>query len=110
RRGYAHQPGSVARDVCPADVVSGAGGSPLLTDLGIAAAVSRGSSRLTNSGVSVGTSSYMSPEQARGGEVDARSDIYSFGATIFEALSGKPPYEGEDGFAIAYAHVFEPIP
>ncbi|HET6223074.1 MAG TPA: protein kinase, partial [Dongiaceae bacterium] len=108
--GYAHQRGFVHRDVSPANVMFDTGGSPILTDFGIARAVSRGSSRLTNSGVSVGTSYYMSPEQARGGEVDARSDIYSLGATIFESLTGKPPYEGEDGFAIAYAHVFEPIP
>ena len=48
----------------------------------------------------------MSPEQARGGEQDARSDIYSLGALTFLGLTGRPPYDGADGFAIAYAHVF----
>ena len=52
----------------------------------------------------------MSPEQARGGEQDARSDIYCLGALCFYGLTGRPPYDGADGFAVAYAHVFEPIP
>jgi len=106
---YAHQRGIVHRDVSPANVLFDMNLSPVLTDFGIARAVTRGS-RLTSAGVSVGTSHYMSPEQARGGDVDARSDIYSLGATVFESLTGKPPYDGEDGFAIAYAHVFEAVP
>ena len=107
--GFAHARGFVHRDVSPANVLFDASDNPILTDFGIARAVTR-TSRLTNAGVSVGTSHYMSPEQARGGNVDARSDIYSLGAVAYEALTGKPPYDGEDGFAIAYAHVFEPIP
>jgi serine/threonine-protein kinase PpkA len=107
--GFAHARGFVHRDVSPANVLFDASDGPILTDFGIARAVTR-TSRLTNAGVSVGTSHYMSPEQARGGNVDARSDIYSLGAVAYEALTGKPPYDGEDGFAIAYAHVFEPIP
>ena len=107
--GFAHARGFVHRDVSPANVLFDASDGAILTDFGIARAVTR-TSRLTNAGVSVGTSHYMSPEQARGGNVDARSDIYSLGAVAFEALTGKPPYDGEDGFAIAYAHVFEPIP
>lgn len=107
--GFAHGRGFVHRDVSPANVLFDANDHPILTDFGIARAVAR-SSRLTSGGMSVGTSHYMSPEQARGGEVDARSDIYSLGAVTVEALTGKPPYDGEDGFAIAYAHVFEPVP
>ena len=107
--GFAHQRGFVHRDVSPANVLFDASGNPVLTDFGIARAVAR-TSRLTNAGVSVGTSHYMSPEQARGADVDARSDIYSLGCVAYEALTGKAPYTGEDGFAIAYAHVFEPIP
>lgn len=107
--GFAHKRGFVHRDVSPANVLFDANDHPILTDFGIARAVAR-SSRLTSGGMSVGTSHYMSPEQARGGEVDARSDIYSLGAVTVEALTGKPPYDGEDGFAIAYAHVFEPVP
>ncbi|HVF34258.1 MAG TPA: serine/threonine-protein kinase, partial [Candidatus Saccharimonadia bacterium] len=107
--GFAHQRGFVHRDVSPANILYDASGHPVLTDFGIARAVAR-TSRLTNAGVSVGTSQYMSPEQARAADVDARSDIYSLGCVAFEALAGKPPYSGDDGFAIAYAHVFEPIP
>lgn len=107
--GFAHQRGFVHRDVSPGNIMFDGAGHPVLTDFGIARALSR-TSRLTNSGNSVGTSHYMSPEQARGGEVDARSDLYSLACVIFEALSGHPPYQGEDGFAIAYAHVFEAIP
>lgn len=107
--GYAHHRGFVHRDVAPGNVLFDVNGSPVLTDFGIARAVSK-TSRITNAGVSVGTSHYMSPEQARGGDVDGRSDLYSLGAVTFEALTGHAPYEGDDGFAIAYAHVFEPIP
>ena len=107
--GYAHQRGFVHRDVAPGNVLFDMNASPVLTDFGIARAVSK-TSRITNAGVSVGTSHYMSPEQARGGDVDGRSDLYSLGAVIFEALTGQAPYEGDDGFAIAYAHVFEPVP
>lgn len=107
--GFAHLRGFVHRDVSPANILFDASDNPVLTDFGIARAVTR-TSRLTNAGASVGTSHYMSPEQARGGNVDARSDIYSLGAVAYEALTGKPPFDGEDGFAIAYAHVFEPVP
>ena len=107
--GFAHQQGVVHRDVTPGNIMFDAADTPLLTDFGIARALS-GSTRITSTGVSIGTSNYMSPEQARGGEVDARSDLYSLGALAFEALTGHPPYQGPDGFAVAYAHVFEPIP
>ncbi|MBK8283893.1 MAG: serine/threonine protein kinase [Ahniella sp.] len=107
--GYAHQRGFVHRDVAPGNIMYDINNNPVLTDFGIARTVSK-TSRITNAGVSVGTSHYMSPEQARGGDVDGRSDIYSMGAAVFESLTGSPPYTGEDGFAIAYAHVFEPVP
>lgn len=107
--GFAHQQGVVHRDVTPGNIMFDGTDTPLLTDFGIARALS-GSTRITSTGVSIGTSNYMSPEQARGGEVDARSDLYSLGALAFEALTGRPPYQGPDGFAVAYAHVFEPIP
>jgi hypothetical protein len=106
---FAHLRGFVHRDVSPANILFDASDNPVLTDFGIARAVTR-TSRLTNAGVSVGTSHYMSPEQARGGGVDARSDLYSLGAVAYEGLTGQPPFDGEDGFAIAYAHVFEPVP
>jgi serine/threonine-protein kinase PpkA len=107
--GFAHERGFVHRDVTPANILFDPTGSPVLTDFGIARAVG-GSTRITHTGVSIGTSIYMSPEQARGAEVDARSDLYSLGVLCFEALTGQVPFKGADSFAVAYAHVFEPIP
>ena len=107
--GYAHQRGYVHRDVAPGNILYDANNNPVLTDFGIALAAATGT-RITSTGFSVGTSHYMSPEQARGGDVDLRSDIYSLGVLCYFGLVGKPPYEGADGFAVAYAHVFEPIP
>lgn len=107
--GFAHLRGVVHRDVTPGNIMFDSANNPVLTDFGIARS-QHGSTRITHTGVSIGTSSYMSPEQARGGEVDQRSDLYSLGALTFEALCGHPPYQGADGFAVAYAHVFEPIP
>ena len=107
--GFAHQRGVIHRDVTPGNIMFDGANNPVLTDFGIARS-EHGSTRITQTGVSIGTSSYMSPEQARGGEIDQRSDLYSLGALTFEALTGHPPYKGADGFAVAYAHVFEPIP
>lgn len=106
---YAHTRGYVHRDVTPSNVLFDAEDKPRLTDFGIARAMAV-TSRITASGLSVGTSHYMSPEQARGGEVDPRSDIYSLGVLCYEALTGHPPFRGADSFAVAYAHVYEPVP
>lgn len=107
--GYAHSRGCVHRDVTPSNVLFDANERPLLTDFGIAKAAF-GSAGLTAEGFSIGTSRYMSPEQARGMAVDARSDIYSFGVILYEILTGQPPFPGSDAFAVAYAHVNTPIP
>lgn len=107
--GYAHQRGYVHRDVAPGNILFDVNDTPLLTDFGIARAISQ-AARITSAGISIGTSHYMSPEQARGGDVDARSDLYGLGVLTWFGLTGKPPYEGADGFAVSYAHVFEPIP
>ncbi|HET9031871.1 MAG TPA: bifunctional serine/threonine-protein kinase/formylglycine-generating enzyme family protein [Dokdonella sp.] len=107
--GYAHHRGYVHRDVAPGNILFDANDTPLLTDFGIARAFSQ-AARITSAGISVGTSHYMSPEQARGSDVDARSDLYGLGVLVWFGLTGKPPYEGADGFAVSYAHVFEPIP
>ncbi|MCC6503847.1 MAG: protein kinase [Aquimonas sp.] len=107
--GYAHSRGCVHRDVTPSNVLFDANERPVLTDFGIAKAAF-GSAGLTAEGFSIGTSRYMSPEQARGMAVDARSDIYSFGVILYEILTGQPPFPGSDAFAVAYAHVNTPIP
>lgn len=107
--GYAHARGYVHRDVTPSNILFDAEDQPRLTDFGIARAMAL-TSRITASGLSVGTSHYMSPEQARGGEVDPRSDIYALGVVCYEALTGHTPFSGEDSFAVAYAHVYEPVP
>ena len=107
--GYAHLRGYVHRDVAPGNILFDASDTPILTDFGIARAFSQ-TARITSAGISVGTSHYMSPEQARGSDVDARSDLYGLGVLTWFGLTGKPPYEGADGFAVSYAHVFEPIP
>ncbi|MEO7936600.1 MAG: SUMF1/EgtB/PvdO family nonheme iron enzyme, partial [Dokdonella sp.] len=107
--GYAHHRGYVHRDVAPGNILFDVNDTPLLTDFGIARAFSQ-AARITSAGISVGTSHYMSPEQARGGDVDARSDLYGLGVLTWFGLTGKPPYEGADGFAVSYAHVFESIP
>lgn len=106
---YAHERGYVHRDVAPGNILFDSADNPVLTDFGIALAASQ-STRITSTGFSVGTSHYMSPEQARGGDIDARSDLYSLGVLAWYGLTGKPPYDGADGFAVAYAHVFEAIP
>jgi serine/threonine-protein kinase PpkA len=106
---YAHERGYVHRDVAPGNILFDSADSPVLTDFGIALAASQ-STRITSTGFSVGTSHYMSPEQARGGDIDTRSDLYSLGVLAWFGLTGKPPYDGADGFAVAYAHVFEAIP
>lgn len=107
--GFAHELGFVHRDVKPENVLFDASHTPVLTDFGIARTL-QAPSRLTQTGVSVGTSRYMPPEQALGRAIDARSDLYSVGAVLFEALAGKPPYDAADAFAVTYAHVNEPIP
>lgn len=107
--GYAHHRGYVHRDVAPGNILFDVNDTPLLTDFGIARAFSQ-TARITSAGISIGTSHYMSPEQARGSDVDERSDLYGLGVLTWFGLTGKPPYEGADGFAVSYAHVFEPIP
>src|SRR5690606_2621649 len=85
--GFAHTRGYVHRDVTPANILFDDRDRPVLTDFGIARALAA-TSRITATGLSIGTSHYMSPEQARGQEVDRRSDIYSLGVLLYEALVG----------------------
>jgi serine/threonine-protein kinase PpkA len=107
--GYAHQKGFVHRDVKPENILFREDGTAVLTDFGIAKAVGSGT-KMTGTGMTIGTAHYMSPEQARGKGVDGRSDLYSLGIVLFEMLTGKAPYDADDTMAIAFAHVHDPVP
>jgi len=102
---YAHRRGIVHRDVKPDNVLFDEDGHALVTDFGIAEA--RSQSRLTASGRAMGTPHYMAPEQAMGKLVDGRSDVYSLGIVMYEALVGFPPFDGPDAFAVGYKQVHE---
>src|SRR6266550_3892412 len=91
---YAHDQNIVHRDIKPENILLEAG-HPVVSDFGIARAISvADASRMTGTGIVVGTIDYMSPEQARGEEVDGRSDIYSLGCVLYEMLIGRPPFTG----------------
>lgn len=98
---YAHQHGVIHRDLKPENILLQAG-QPVVADFGIALAVSNaGGARITQTGLSLGTPQYMSPEQATGDRVlDARSDIYSLAAVLYEMLTGEPPHSGTTAQAI----------
>lgn len=106
--GYAHKHQIVHRDIKPDNIMFDEAGRAVVTDFGIAKAVS--GSRLTGTGMSIGTPHYMSPEQARAKEIDGRSDIYSLGVVAYQCLTGRVPFDGEDAFAIGYKHVMDPLP
>ncbi len=106
--GFAHAHGVVHRDVKPENVLFDREQRARLADFGISRSL--GSARVTNQGDALGSSAYMSPEQARGQEVDARSDLYSLGVMAFELIAGKLPYHGDDAVAMAMAHHTQSIP
>jgi serine/threonine-protein kinase len=108
---YAHAQKIVHRDVKPDNIVLSPEGAVLL-DFGIARAIAEaGTDRLTRSGFAVGTSSYMSPEQVEGAEdIDHRSDIYSLGCVLFEALAGRPPFWAPREEAVLRLHLEGKIP
>jgi beta-lactam-binding protein with PASTA domain/tRNA A-37 threonylcarbamoyl transferase component Bud32 len=106
----AHAAGIVHRDIKPANVMLTETGQVKVMDFGIARALT-GSSTMTQTATVIGTAYYLSPEQARGEHVDARSDIYSTGCLLYELLTGAPPFTGDSAVAVAYQHVREePIP
>ncbi|HKI96691.1 MAG TPA: protein kinase [Gemmatimonadales bacterium] len=106
--GYAHAHGIVHRDIKPDNVMFDELGHAIVTDFGIAKAAS--GTRLTGTGMSIGTPHYMSPEQARAQRLDGRSDIYSLGVVAYQCLAGHVPFDGEDAFAIGYKHIMEEVP
>ena len=108
---YAHRQGVIHRDIKPENILL-VEGQPEVADFGIALAVSQaGGTRLTETGLSIGTPQYMSPEQAMGDrELDARSDVYSLGAMLYEMLTGDPPYTGSTAQAIVAKVITEHAP
>ncbi|UVE48761.1 protein kinase [Pseudomonas chlororaphis] len=107
--GYAHAQGLVHRDVKPANILFRANGSAVLSDFGIAKSL-EDHTQFTQAGFAVGTPSYMSPEQARGQQIDGRTDLYALGVVLYEILTGKLPYIGSDSLSTALAHLTEPLP
>jgi len=99
----AHRAGIVHRDVKPGNVMS-LGREVKVMDFGIARAVAASASTMTQTAAVIGTANYLSPEQARGEHVDARSDVYSTGCLLYELLTGAPPFSGETAVAVAYQH------
>ncbi|TNC48384.1 Stk1 family PASTA domain-containing Ser/Thr kinase [Mumia zhuanghuii] len=107
---YSHRAGIIHRDIKPANVMLTPSGQVKVMDFGIARAIADTSSAMTQTAAVVGTAQYLSPEQARGETVDARSDIYSTGCLLYELLAGRPPFQGDSPVSVAYQHVREQAP
>ena len=107
---YAHHAGLVHRDIKPANVMLTPTGAVKVMDFGIARALADAGNTMTQTQAVVGTAQYLSPEQARGESVDARSDLYSAGCLLFELLTGRPPFVGDSPVSVAYQHVREAAP
>jgi serine/threonine-protein kinase len=105
--GYSHRQNIVHRDIKPGNVMITPDGSVKVMDFGIARAVAQSTATVTQTAAVMGTAQYLSPEQARGEQVDARSDLYSAGVVLYELLTGQPPFQGDSPLAIAYQHVGE---
>lgn len=103
---FSHRHNIIHRDVKPANIMINEAGAVKVMDFGIARALGEGQN-FTQTAAVIGTAQYLSPEQARGEAVDARSDVYAAGCVLFELLTGEPPFTGESPVAVAYQHVRE---
>src|SRR5665648_374381 len=104
---YSHHAGIVHRDIKPANVMLTPTGAVKVMDFGIARAMADAAGTMTQTQAVIGTAQYLSPEQARGEQVDTRSDLYSTGCLLFELLTGRPPFIGDSPVAVAYQHARE---
>ena len=104
---FSHRNGIIHRDIKPANVMITPQGAVKVMDFGIARAVADDSATRTQTANVIGTAQYLSPEQARGESVDARSDVYSTGCLLYELVTGVPPFQGDSPVAVAYQHVRE---
>jgi serine/threonine protein kinase len=104
---FSHRHGIIHRDVKPGNVMLTTTGQVKVMDFGIARALASGASTMTQTSAVIGTAQYLSPEQARGEAVDARSDVYATGCVVFELLTGHPPFVGDNPVSVAYQHVRE---
>jgi eukaryotic-like serine/threonine-protein kinase len=104
---FSHQHGTIHRDVKPANIMISKSGAVKVMDFGIAKALADAGQSVTQTAAVIGTAQYLSPEQARGETVDARSDVYSLGCVLYEILTGEPPFIGDSPVAVAYQHVRE---
>ncbi|GHE49322.1 putative serine/threonine-protein kinase [Streptomyces longispororuber] len=104
---YSHRSGIVHRDIKPANVMLTRNGQVKVMDFGIARAMGESGMTMTQTAAVIGTAQYLSPEQAKGEQVDARSDLYSTGCLLYELLTVRPPFVGDSPVAVAYQHVRE---
>ena len=104
---FSHRHGIIHRDIKPGNVMVTQSGQVKVMDFGIARALASGATTMTQTSAVIGTAQYLSPEQARGESVDARSDVYAAGCVLFELLVGHPPFVGDSPVSVAYQHVRE---
>jgi len=104
---FSHRHGIIHRDIKPGNVMITPNGQVKVMDFGIARALASGATTMTQTSAVIGTAQYLSPEQARGEAVDARSDVYAAGCVLFELMVGHPPFVGDSPVSVAYQHVRE---